>query len=352
MRYGLWIALISILLVRLITFDLGYQDGDNVRISSRVTTDPIQYDNNTRISIKGLSAYVDHYPEVQYGDLITIEGVVDGSKLGKAKLIKIDQKGGGLYSLRKRLVSFYQSSLPEPHSSLVSGIVLGARSSLPADFWETLKSSGTAHVVVASGMNVTFVASFLMILLINIIDRKKAIVIALSGVWIYVVLSGFDAPLVRAAVMGSIAFGAQALGKLSTAVRALFLSAILMLIINPLWVSDLGFTLSFIATLSLILFEPFIYKKISKIPSIIREDLATTISAQIGVAPILFITFGQFNILSPIPNALVLWTIPPIMIIGAIAGLVSVFFEPLAKLILVMVYPLTSWFIAVVTLFG
>ena len=255
---------------------------------------------------------------------------------------------GVLYKLRQKLVLFYQRALPEPHASLVAGVTIGSKASIPKEFWESLKRSGTAHVVVASGMNVTLVASFLLGLLVLLVPRKRAVPLALSGVWLYALLSGFDAPIIRAGVMGSIALAAQEFGRLNFAWRALVLSAGMMLLIWPTWLTDLGFILSFLATASLLLFEKKIAKLLRKVPSILREDLSTSLAAQIGVAPILFISFGQFNLLSPIINALVLWTIVPITVIGMAAGLVGLIIEPLGKWILYLVYPLTSWFVWIV----
>jgi hypothetical protein len=80
------------------------------------------------------------------------------------------------------------------------------------------------------------------------------------------------------------------------------------------------------------------------VPRFLRQDLSTTIAAQIGVAPIIWATFGQFNLLSPLINAAVLWTIPLITIIGMVAGIISLIVPQIASLILYLTYPLTSWF--------
>jgi hypothetical protein len=88
------------------------------------------------------------------------------------------------------------------------------------------------------------------------------------------------------------------------------------------------------------------------IPKLLREGFSTSLAAQIGVAPILYYTFGYINILSPIINALVLWTVSYITILGMIAGVVGICVEPMGKAILFILYPLTSWFILVVEYFG
>jgi competence protein ComEC len=125
-----------------------------------------------------------------------------------------------------------------------------------------------------------------------------------------------------------------------------------MLAVNPGWVSDLGFILSFVATGSLMLFEKDVDSKLRFVPGIFREGLATSLAAQIGVAPILIFTFGRFNLLSPIINGLVLWTIAPITVLGLVAGIVSLFVPLVGKLILFLIYPLSAWFVWVVELFN
>ena len=346
-----YVLIASLIIFRVLSINYDYPQGKQIRIRGRVLSDPVSYETARYIKINGLRAYIDLFPEVVYGDYIVLEGEVDGDRLRNAKVTEVAE-GGGLYEVRQRIINNFRSALPEPHAALVSGIVLGSKAHMPGEFWEKLKLTGTAHVVVASGMNVTFVTSFLLNSLVHFINRRKAIFIALSGAWVYVVLSGFDAPLVRAAIMGSIAFGAQGLGRINIAIKALFGSAALMLIAMPEWIYDLGFILSFVATLSLILFESKVSKLLQKIPFFFKKDLATTIAAQIGVAPILFITFGNFNLFSPIINSLILFTIPPIMIIGAVAALVGLLLPFLGQLVVMLALPFTYWFVGVVNLFS
>jgi len=281
-----------------------------------------------------------------------VEGTVENNKIINAKLVDLEKDENILLGFRKKIISFYQRSFPEPHSSLVAGIILGYKSEQTGIFWDSLKKTGTMHVVVASGMNVTFVAGFLMSILLIFLPRKKAILFTLLGIWIYAFISGFEAPIVRSTIMFSIALIAQLFGRLSFSTNALFLSAILMLIIKPIWIYDLGFILSFTATGSLMLFTKKVEKLLVFVPKCIKTDLNTTLAAQIGVVPILFVTFGQFNLLSPLVNVLILWTVPLIMIIGSIGGVIGLIIPELGKLILYLAYPLTWYFISIVDFFN
>src|SRR3989344_4294571 len=333
-RYLLWLPTLILLIVRIVYFyqnQPSYPYGTIIRINDRVTSEPIRYTNSQYIKLQGFKIYLPLYPEVYYGDEVIVEGKVEDDELKNPKLVEVKESKSVLYSFRKRLIEFYQRNLPQPHSSLIAGVTIGSKASIPKDFWEALKRTGTAHVVVASGMNVTLVSQFLISFLALLFPRRRAIPMALMGVWSYAILSGFDAPIIRASIMGSLVFVAQEIGRLNFSLRALFMTAFAMLFVKPDWLNDLGFLLSFAATLSLILFEPKVDRFFKKIPAIIRKDFSTSLAAQVGVVPILYFGFGQFNVLSPVINAMVVWTIVPITIIGMVGGILGLIFEPVGR---------------------
>ncbi len=313
--------------------------------------DPVRFSFKQKINLYGFYFYLPLYPEVSYGDLISVKGTVKKKELINPELLSVSSGNNFFLNFRKRIIDFNKETLPEPHASLVAGITLGSKSEIPYDFWQKLKNTGVVHVVVASGTNVSLTAMFLISVLTVFLSRKKAIIFAFLGIWLYVVLSGFEAPLIRAGIMASFAFWAQGVGRLSYSSRVLLLTCLIMLIFNPLWLFDIGFILSFAATASLMLFQVRIANYLKIVPNFLKEGLSTSIAAQIGVAPILFVSFGQFNILSPLINMLVLWTVPGIMILGAIGGILGLIFPFLGKLILYLSYPLTWWFINIVSIF-
>ncbi len=352
MRYLIWLLLVSLIIFRFLMTRPVYKNGQTVRVTSRVLQEPARYPFSQTISIAGLKVSLPLFPEITYGDTVVVEGEVQNKKLKNAKLQKLQTEKSSLYTFRQKIIDFYQKSLPEPSASLVSGMVLGSKTSIPEKFWEDLKTTGTAHVVVASGMNVSIVAGFLLGLLVLFLPRRRAIPFVLAGIGLYSALSGFDAPIIRAAIMGSVAFLAQGTGRVASAWRALLLSALMMLAIKPLWLTDLGFILSFVATAALLIFEAKIRSKLSFVPEVLREGFSTSLAAQIGVAPILFVTFGQFNILSPVINALILWTVPLITILGAVGGIIGLALPGLGRMILYLLYPFTWFFITVVQIFN
>ncbi|MEK7168883.1 MAG: ComEC/Rec2 family competence protein [Patescibacteria group bacterium] len=345
-----FIFLILLILLRFYSSRPVYKNGNFVKITSKVYSEPIIYDTKQYLKIQGLKVYLPKYPEIVYGDKIEIRGQVIGDRLVNPELIEIQDSRFKIYDLRSKIIDFYKQSLPEPYSSLVSGIVIGSKN-MPESFWEKLKQTGTAHVVVASGTNVTMTIGFLIGILTNFLKRRTAIWITLVGILGYVTISGFDAPIVRAGIMGSILLLGQSGGKVANTWRILIYSGILMLLIKPVWISDLGFILSFVATTSILIFQKRIDNYLKVIPNLLREGLSTSLAAQIGVAPIIFITFGQFNILSPIINALVLWTIPYIMVIGALGGIVGLIVPLVGRLMLFILFPLLWYFTKIISIF-
>ena len=144
MKYLFWLVLFILLTIRVIFFYQTrptYPDGTKIRITDRVSSEPIYYDDSLYLKLQGFKVYLPRYPEVYYGDNVIVEGVVRGEKLREVKLIERQQGKGFLYNFRKRLLAFYQSALPQPHSSLVAGVTIGSKSDIGNEFWENLKST-------------------------------------------------------------------------------------------------------------------------------------------------------------------------------------------------------------------
>ncbi len=351
-KYFIWLLLFLLIVVRFFITRPTYKNGDKVRITATVFSDPKVFGSRQSFSAAGIKVYLPKYPEVYYGDKIVIEGVVEDGKIKKAKLLSKDEFYGFGSSFRKKIIDFYEKNIPQPVSGLFSGVVLGSSGALSLDFWEKAKETGIAHVIVASGTNVTFVIIFVFGVTSLFLSRRKSILIVILSILLYLFLSGFQAPLIRASIMAGVSFLVESRGRILNSFKNLLLTAGVMLVVNPLWVTDLGFILSFVSTASIMIFSKKILNFFKFMPDIIKQDLSTTLSAQIGVAPIIFVTFGKFSLLSPIVNVLVLWTVPLIMILGALGGTVGLLFPFLGKLILYIGYPLGLWFTKIVEIFA
>lgn len=129
-----------------------------------------------------------------------------------------------------------------------------------------------------------------------------------------------------------------------------------MVFINPLYVFDLGFQLSFAATAGILLVYPKIKalkftRSLFKLP-LFGDELAVTLAAQSLTVPIMVFSLGWFNPLSPLVNALVLWTIPYVMGIGAIGGVLGLANQELGRIFCLPAWPLLTYFVEAVKLFS
>lgn len=345
MKYVIWLVILALIVVRYFFVKPEYRDGDKVRITSVIYSDPVKYEKSQYIKLHGLQIYLPLFPQIYYGDRVVIEGDINGNKLDNAILIENTGSSGLTSSFRNSILYFYERNIPQPESGLLAGIVLGSKGALTNEFYENTKLVGVTHVVVASGTNISFIVSFCMNSLVLIVNRRKAIYFVILSIILYLFMSGFQAPLIRASIMSSVLLLSQNVGRVINTWRIFFLTAIGMLIVNPYWILDMGFILSFAATASLLLFEKRISQKFERLPKFLKEGFSTSLAAQIGVFPILIVIFRQFNILSVLVNGLVLWTVPFIMISGAVAGIFQ------SKLILYISYPFLKWFTFMVWIF-
>lgn len=219
-----------------------------------------------------------------------------------------------LPSWKYKLIRKIHSDLPSPHSELLLGMTIGIDDfqHLPL-FSEMLRETGTVHVVVVSGYNVTLVLTFVLGLLGSLYKRQN-MVLALAATLGYSLLSGFDPPVVRAWLMGAVLILGKYYGMNLNALLVLVFTGILLLIMNPFYFFSLSFLLSFMATLSLILFDSLLLVS-SK--STLMQDLKSTLSVQILVWPVISYFFGTVSLISPIVNMLILWTVPLTTILGS-----------------------------------
>lgn len=343
-----------------------YKNGQFVSFKSQILSDPksfgvyqsfsVSLDKATKVTVE--TSADDHY---YYGDSVKITGTLKKILLSGSRYIftmnspriEADSRENSpiltpIYNIRQKIIEYFSNNLDQDSSSLLLGIVFGIKYNLPKTFSQNIQITGVTHVIAASGMNVTMVAGFLFYLFAFVFKRQWAITLSIFGILFYTVLSGFEPSIIRAAIMGSIAFGSQILGKQQYGLGTLILTAFAMLFYNPSFIVDVGFQLSFVATIGL-LYIPSLFKRFK---NDITELFITTISAQIATIPILISNFGNYSIFSVITNGLVLWTIPILMILGSFAAILSFIFQPAAKLILLLCLPFLDYFEKVVNFFG
>jgi len=240
------------------------------------------------------------------GDFLTCQGV---GEVGWKDRYETTMSPSKLNKFKAKTTYIARKNLPSPHSELLLGMTVGIDKLYEVPkFKKMLRDTGTIHVVVVSGYNVTLVYNSIMKFL-GTPYKLKNMVLAITGTLLFAVVSGFEPPVIRAWIMGSIIAFGKFYGRKIDAVNVLLFTGLLLALINPEYIYSLSFQLSFLATLSLILFEARIsavFKKLVKSQNVIIGDLSATISAQMLIWPFLSFKFGQISLLSPVVNALIL----------------------------------------------
>jgi competence protein ComEC len=245
--------------------------------------------------------------------------------------VKVTDSGFGnpivsvLLDVKESFIKSLKLVIPEPQVGLANGLLLGVKSALGVDLEEDFRRTGIVHIVVLSGYNVMLVVAFIMFCLSFLLPFRLRIGVSILTIIAFALIVGLSATVVRASVMVVIFLISQVLGRRYDVFRSLLLAGTIMVLINPyLLIYDIGFQLSFMATLGLILIVPELESlSITKDKFGLREYLLSTVSTQIAVLPLLMYHIGQVSLISVPVNILVLPIVPVTMLLTFITGLLG-----------------------------
>ena len=322
--------------------------GENIRLRGKLQTPPENED-------------------FSYRDYLAAQHV--HSYMSTAEVTVLPGNGGNplsvaLYGIKDRALTNIYRMFPDPESSLMAGILLGVDTGLTRELQDAFKNTGTAHIIAISGFNISIIAGIFFAFFSRFFGERRGAVIAILVIALYTIIVGADAAVVRAAIMGSLALFAKQVGRRQFALNTLLAVALMMTLWNPLFVWDVGFQLSFFATLGLILyadpFSKFANRLITKyFPSsaaersaeLFSEFVLLTLAAQLTTIPIMAYHFQRISLVSFIANPFILPAQPAVMIIGGLALLLSLVWLPLGQIAAWVVWPFVVYTIRMVELF-
>ena len=209
---------------------------------------------------------------------------------------------------------------------------------------EAFSATGTAHIIAISGFNISIIAGLFSRLARRLVGKQRAMPVAIAGIIVYTILVGASAAVVRAAIMGCLYVIATHYGRQTDALTSLIAAAVLMTLINPQTLWDIGFQLSFAATLGLIVYTPplqsWFERLLSKalppgtakrVVEVLNEALIVTLAAQITTMPIIVYHFRQLSLVTLLSNFLVLPAQPGVMLWGGLATIAGLIWLPLGQ---------------------
>lgn len=276
--------------------------------------------------IKSSGVYSSFDPAAYYGS----KHIQFTAYTTNASLRKIERGSIGfvrLAQLTKDYCSVLLDSLyPNPiHKSLMNGLLLGIKQSLPDEIVDYFKHTGTSHILAVSGMHLTLLYGILIFILSNVMkvrNKKLNFLLTIIFIWLFTFITGAGAAVMRAAVMFSLIEIGKLLKRDSDIYSITFSAGFFMLIWNPCTIYDIGFQLSFCAVLSIVLFNPYIkklYASSNKYLNSIWNIISVTTSVQVLTMPITLFYFNQFPSYFLLANVIWVPLSSLIMVVGLIA---------------------------------
>lgn len=262
--------------------------------------------------------------------------------LKKGEFIQKNGKKTGLFRssvrLNARLQRALEKILNNPRElSVAKALLLGDRNQIPVDLLNDFKGAGAMHILAISGLHVGIIQLILMFLTRPLILLKKGrvlrVILVLLGLWGYALLTGMAVSALRAVSMFTLLTFGQALNRKTGLLNNLVNSAFVLLIVNPLFLFDVGFQLSYSAltgiAIGALLFEKKKWKKepTSRIQKYFTGLILVSCSAQLGVLPLSLFYFKQFSGLFLLSSLLLLPVLGATLVSGYLVLGISLLFE-------------------------
>ena len=332
-----------------------------------------------RVHLEGQLETPVEYEDFSYRDYLARQGIYSSFSCGKCmacvarvpdKCIRLIERDQGnpwltwIYQLKERALQTIYRLYPDPEASLLAGILLGVESGIPAEVQQAFRDTGTAHIIAISGFNMTIIGGLFATIFLRWLGKPRRFLAAFLTTLVlalYTVLVGASASVVRAAILGGFALFGRQLGRRQNGLNSLATIAALMTLFDPDQLWEVGFQLSFMATLGLVLYadlfgQAFVGWAGRHLPTSLIQRIAKpageyflfTLAAQLTVLPVTVYYFRNLSLVSLIANPLVLPPQPLVMILGGLSVVPGMLFLPIGKAISYLAWPFVAYTIRMV----
>lgn len=294
---------------------------------------PVRADIVGGLTVRGFGE-----PVVYRGDTVQVSGKLRpalGNNVGSvsfANLQVLRRDNSWVNDLRRRFAAGMQSALPEPLASFSLGLLIGQRSTLPDDVNDQLRAVGLTHIIAVSGYNLTVIVMACRKLFANR-SKFQATASCLALMALFLLMTGFSPPIVRASVISVLGLWAWYYGRELQAFVLLMVGGAITVIANPLYLwGNISWYLSFLSFFGVLIIGPLLTRRIYKArePGLLGSIVVETLCASVMVIPYVLYVFGQTSLVSLPANVLVVPLIPIAMVLGMVAGLSGMLVASLA----------------------
>lgn len=320
-----------------------------------------------RIRATGLLISPAEFDTFSYGDYLARSGVYSIMSRASVEIVAHDSGNPiqvALFSLRQHASDAINTALPEPAAGLLNGILLGDERGIAQELRDAFSITGAAHLLAISGFNMVVLAGVVQRLLRRA-GRGWAAGVAITAIVVYTALVGASPGVLRAAVMSSLLVLGGAMRRSTFVPTSLAFAALVLSLVNPTILWDIGFQLSFFATLGLSMFATPFHQRLDRLiqralpvsvaallTRTVTETVAVSLAAMVTTLPLTTLYFGQVSLVSLVVNLLVVPVQPALLLIGGLAVIAATVWPPLAQALFWLDLTLLSWTGAVVRWFA
>jgi competence protein ComEC len=210
-----------------------------------------------------------------------------------------------IYQARKKVLQILRQNIATPTElAIAEALLIGFRDDLDRDTVQAYSNTGIVHIIAISGMHLAMIYGLLLALFSFLPQHKITVLLKticiLLVLWLFTLVAGAAPSILRSAIMFSCIAIGNSFNKKASIYHTLGLSAIIILIIQPFSLWDVGFQLSYAAVISIVVFDNFFKRAIYIQQPILKKIwhlCAITMAAQIFTLPLVLYHFHQFPVL-------------------------------------------------------
>lgn len=329
------------------TGEADYQYGDRLAVTGALAAPPV----------------LDGFDFRAYLARSGVHSVVQARQVSFLAGQQADPASQALFDLRASALGVVRRLFPQPHAELLAGILLGIESGIPEDVVEAFSATGTSHLIAISGFNIAILAGAITAVAFRLWGRWRGTLVTVLLLALYTLLVGASGSVVRAALMGGLALLARQVGRRTEAVNTLAATALAMMAFNPHWLWDVGFQLSALATLGLVVYagpwQDQVQRALGRVTtgaqarrlaSLVSELVLLTAAAQLTTLPLTLFYFQRVSLSALPTNLLVLPAQPALMLLSGLALLLGLVWLPLGQLVAWLAWPFSAYTLGVIEL--
>jgi len=227
------------------------------------------------------------------------------------KYVRVVSRSSGLnkllYETRKKLDEKMSRYFSGKNAAYLRGFIWGDKSALSDEALTNFRRTGLMHLLAVSGLHIGLFTTVFAVFISFFSGSRRALLLCIPFAFLYSFLCGASVSSLRAAIMFSILAAGLYIGRRGSMGSGLFASALVMLLIDPLSIFQVGFQLSYLATAGIIFLSPRITRFLNKfLPKSVSSVISIGFACQIFIIPILNNTFLEFSVITPFINPFVL----------------------------------------------